>query len=413
MASTVTDFDDQVAQFMADEHARHDPAAFWRALRETGPAYHSRALDAWFLSGYDECHQFLQNATARVSYSPLSRAACEVGQVIGSFRQELYETLLFMMDPPMHTATRAIARRTFSGPTAEHWRDEIRGHVQRCLAGTTPGEEFDFVAEVSRQLPAMLMCQLLGLSFDDAPRLQTYVPGYMGIIGDPTPEQEAEGLRVVEEFSDYLSEVIAQRPARVGPGDLLDELVEAERAGKLTRRSIASFVMMIILGGYDTLAGQLSNGVWAFTQHPEQWQLLVEDPDRAALAVEESIRYESSIQLLPSKTVLEDLDINGTVLPAGATVWLSLAAANRDPRQFRDPEAFEILRSDNRHMGFGFGPHFCMGAAFARVEMEECFRELARSGSRLLPGASPIAWERGLITWAPTKLPVVLEPGRA
>lgn len=417
MSSRNATFDEDVLRFFSDERERGDPESFWDKLREEGgPVYFSPGIGDWFINGYAEVHAGLVHSGEEVSLSPRSAPGFDPSAV-GEFRQVQHDSLMFFLDPPRHGQVRDIARKTFTGQSAESWRPVIRKWAEEILQDLEPGASVDFVGDIAQAFPRRLTAALFGLPLEDVPRLETFAEGFLGLlepgyVGALEPallaKLEAAGNEAGRGASEYLAPLIERRLAGEAGTDLLDELLAAEAAGVITRYGISAFVLMLMVGGHDTVAGLLSNGIVAFENRPEQWEALVKDPSLVVPAVEELLRYCNPLHLMGKRHLVADLELGETRIPKGARLRFVIAAANRDPREFSNPEKFDINRSPNRHIGFGYGIHFCLGASFARVQLQEFLGGLARKRVRLSSDPNTVEWGRGLVHWAPHHLPVTV-----
>jgi cytochrome P450 len=418
MSSRNGELDEEVLRFFLDEGERGDPESFWRKLREEGgPVYFSPSIGDWFINGYAEVHEGLEHYGKEVSVSPRNAPGYDPSDV-GEFRQVQHDNIMFFLDPPAHGPNREIARKTFTGQSAENWRPVIRKWAEEVLQHLEPGASVDFVSDIAQPFPARLTAALFGLPLEDIPLLERYAEGFLGLlepgyVGSLEPglkaELEAAGNEAGRGASEYLAPIIERRLAgEAGTDDLLDKLIAAEGAGVITRYGISAIVLMLMVGGHDTLSGTLSNGIVAFEKSPEQWEALVKDPSLVGPAVEELLRYCNPLHLMGKRYLVADLKLGETRIPKGATLRFVMAAADRDPRNFEEPEKFDITRNPNRHVGFGRGIHFCLGSSFARVQLQEFLGALARKRVRLSSDPNTVEWGRGLVHWAPHHLPVTV-----
>jgi cytochrome P450 len=406
-AQTTDTLDGEVVDFFTDPDARADPHRFWRRLRTEAPVYRSEGLGQWIVSGYPEAHAVFQRASKEVSYSPRSAPGHDPARIAGSFREVMYDVHLPRTDPPQHTRVRGAVRRPFSGPAAEQWRAPIRTAASELIGDIERGATFDFMKDVAEQVPTRLTCALFGLPLDDAPLLDTFLAGFVGLLEpEPSPAAEIAGRQAGEAFTAYLEPIIERRNRGEGEPTVLDNLIIAEQAGAMTRPGITSFILMVMVGGHDTVAGALGNALWRFHRAPSQWRRIVADPSLVTSATEEILRYENPLHLVATKYLFEDFALGDHVLPKGAAIRVSLAGANRDPRQFSDPETFDVGRADNRHLGLGFGPHFCLGGFLGRVEIQEFLTALADRNPVIEIDEDGIEWGRGLVHFGPHSMPM-------
>ncbi len=189
----------------------------------------------------------------------------------------------------------------------------------------------------------------------------------------------------------------------------MSQLITLEEEGdRLNERELVAVMTEIINGGHDTTASTITNGTFMLTQHPAQFDRLKADPSLVPSAVEEVLRFRSPVQLSLTRRTTDDVEIAGVIIPRGSTVVVALAGANREPGKFEEPDTFDIGRSPNRHLAFGNGGHFCLGAHLARVELEVAFDRIARRlpGLRLTTDVADLTWRTTTLVMAPAALPV-------
>jgi cytochrome P450 len=383
-------FDEAVVDFLRDPESRVDPYPFYRRMREVDPVLHSPGLDMWIVTGYDETREVLRET--RYSTAPRHAKGFRGVGELSRARRGISQQVLYA-EPPEHPRLRGLINRTFLPRAMERRRDEIGAMVDAALDVMNGRDEVEFMSEVAAKVPMLITCGLLGIPESEAPRLLHWTEGYLALLEpDATPDVEEAGGRVFDEFAAFVAPLIGERLAGPDPGDdLLGELVAAERDGQLTREELENYALILMVGAHETTAGMLTNGVITLLAHEGAWQALAADPDLAPGAVEELLRFESPSRNAVPRYSSEDLEAGGHVIPAGEKIVCILGAANRDPRIFEEPERFDMTRSPNRHIGFGFGAHACVGAPLARIELQESFRRLpARFPDIALAG--PVAW---------------------
>lgn len=277
------------------------------------------------------------------------------------------------MDDPEHARLRRMLARNFTVRKIEAMRPEIQRitdeHVDRLLSLGPPA---DLVTEFALPVPSLVISGLLGVPYEEAEFFQASTRTIMSWAS--SGEEAAKALM---ELGAYLSQ-LADRKAAAPGDDVISTLVtERESTGELTRQQLVLMAVLLLIAGHETTAGTISLGVVSLAQHPEQLAALRADPSLIPGAVEEVLRYASVVQSGLSRIVTEDVEICGQTLAAGENVILHLPTANRDGAAFEDPAAFDIRRTDEiRHLGFGFGPHQCLGMSLARVEIQIALRTL-------------------------------------
>jgi cytochrome P450 len=267
------------------------------------------------------------------------------------------------------------------------------------------------IEDLAYPLPVNVICELLGVPVEDHVRFREWSKEAARAL-DPvetlSPEEQERRRRVLTAFVEYFEGLIAER--RSAPrDDLLSALIAAEEAGdKLSPEELLSTCILLLVAGHETTVNLIGNGTLALLRHPDQLDLLRDDPALARGAVEEFLRYDPPVQMT-GRTALEDMEVGGTVVPKGEQAVLLIGSANRDPAQFPDPERLDITRQENHHIAFGYGLHFCLGAPLARLEGEIAFQTLVRrfEGLRLLDEEPP--YKENIILRGLAALPVGFE----
>ena len=328
------------------------------------------------------------------------------------------------MDPPEHTRLRRILSGTFTPRQIEGWRPRVRqivaGLVDRIAAGPAP---VDLVEAFAFPLPSLVICELMGVAPEDQPRFRHWTELFLS-----TADASAEDrMTAAMEFAGYAAELIAAHRARSGDGpeDLIDVLVQARDEGdRLSEDELVSLVFGLILAGHETTAAQISRGALRLLGRPERWDALAADPGLVPAAVEEILRYDGPGGYGVLRRMTERVELSGGAVEAGEAVFLLLPAGNLDPAVFPEPERFDVRRfagepgpggeldgARRHHLAFGHGPHYCLGANLARMELQEAFGALASRlpGLRLAAPATEIPWIGEAIIHRPVEVPV--DPG--
>ena len=383
----------EVVAYFEDPEARAEPFDFYRRLRETAPIYRSPGVGLWIASSYEAVNQTMQ---AEVSYIPRSNRPGAVDPNMGRARKILYATQFLFLDPPEHNRLRNFVKKTLSGTNSERWRPAIARWMERLQDEVGNRSQIELVSEVAMPAPFKVICEIIGLPYEDVPLLHHFVKGFLALHAPHvTAEMDAQADEEFAGFCKYLEPLLQKRlSGEVHNGDVFDELVEYLNSGDITFEQLGLMLMLLMVGGHETTGGMLGSAVYRLLQNRDQWEAVVNDPSLAPLAVEETLRYETPARQLQPKTLVKDTEIAGTVVPAGAQVIPLLAAAHRDPDVFPDPERFDIHRNAKLNLAFGFGRHFCIGAAFARVEGEEFLRSFPQRFSNI--------YQDGPVTWDPS-----------
>jgi cytochrome P450 len=283
-----------------------------------------------------------------------------------------------MMNPPGHTRLRRLVSRAFT-PRAVAGMREVSQRVADELCATVgdAGGSVEFVHDWARVMPLRVVCEMVGIPAVDTDQMGVWAAGLTLASGMASPDARTAGDEAMTGFNGYVMEMIDTR-RREPRDDLLSALIEAEDSGdRLSEPELVAMVVQLIFAGHETTQNLLGNAVYRLLEHPEQLAALRSEGDRVPEAVEEALRYDPPI-LFTSRVAREDMELAGQPVAADQLVMLNLAAANHDPARFPDPERFDIGRSDVRHLSFGHGSHFCLGANLARLEAEVALTTLLR-----------------------------------
>ncbi|MDP9863870.1 MULTISPECIES: cytochrome P450 [Streptosporangium] len=312
---------------------------------------------------------------------------------------------LINQDPPEHTRYRRIMHGAFTPRQTEPWRPWIAAIAGELLDGL--GEEFDLVDAFAVRLPGQVICRLLGVPYDDYGQFVAWTDMFL-TTSTATEQVRYQGYT---EFMAYARDLVARHRAEPGD-DLIDLLVQArDDEDRLSEGELVNTVFSLITAGHETTTSMVSRGAFRLMLHRGQWDELVAQPDLAPAAAEEILRYDGPPASAFMRRMTKDVELSGGTLKAGTVVMPNLNAANHDPSAFPEPERFDIHRFGAQpaqpHLAFGYGPHRCLAAALARVELTEAVRALAvkRPGLRLAVPAEEVEWSDGL-THRPVALPV-------
>ncbi|MBM4410609.1 MAG: cytochrome P450 [Chloroflexi bacterium] len=356
---------------------RANPYLQLARLREGDPVHRSQALQAWILTRYDDCLAVMRDAE---TFS--SDALKAGGALADALREQRRQTPLgetrtvLGSDPPVHTRLRNIVNRAFTPRRAAALRPHIEDVTAHLLAQAPQEGEWDLMEGLAQPLPVIVIAELLGVPAADRVQFRLWsnaLAATTNLLQDEATRRGA--VEAAQELRAYLEAVVVKRIAEPRD-DLLSALLEAEAEGaRLSREEVLAFAILLLVAGNETTTNLIGNGTALLMQHPEALTALRHDPEGIPGAVEEMLRYESPVQGLV-RFVTRTAEVGGQVLSAGDVVLCMIGGANRDPAQFRDAETFDIARQENRHLSFGQGIHFCLGAPLARLEADVAFRAL-------------------------------------
>ncbi|HWO72932.1 MAG TPA: cytochrome P450 [Dehalococcoidia bacterium] len=364
-----------------DPRLRSDPYSVYRELREEDPVFWSPTMQLWLLTRYDDVLAVLRDH-ARFS-SERVRAKNPFVQQMESFRMAsgpLGTTpTMLSLDPPAHTRMRNLVNKAFTPRVVERSRPRIRAIAEELLDALPRPDRIDVVADLAIPLPVIVIAEVLGVPAADRDRFKAWSSDIAGSLGGAFMPKEAidRALRSANEIADYFRDQIAER-RRSPRDDLLSALCAAEEQGDLlSEDELIATCILLLVAGNETTTNLIGNGMLALLRFPEERRRLQQEPSLIPSAVEEMLRYEGPAQMT-SRIALGEFEFQGKRFEEGQVVLCVLAAANRDPAQFPDPDRFDVTRRPNRHLAFGHGIHYCVGAPLAVAEAQVAFEALLR-----------------------------------
>ncbi|MEY2459302.1 MAG: hypothetical protein QOG30_1132, partial [Acidimicrobiaceae bacterium] len=326
---------------------RRDPHPLYHHLRTEQPVAPLPEGDGWILTRWADCEAVLRDP--KWSSSPEHRPADSTGgpSISEDMSQVGMKTLLFL-DPPDHTRLRRLVSKAFTPRRIEQLRGHVADIMDELLAKVKPGEPFDVITTFAYPLPLIVICELMGVPLEDRHQFEGWSSDATRLLdGDIDEETMNKGIVAAMYFLNYFNGLFDQR--RVEPrDDLLSGLIAVEESGDvLTEEELRSIVLLLFLAGHETTVNLIGNGLFALMQHRDQWERLCADPDGlAASAVEELLRFDGPVHVT-GRVATDDLEVNGRTFPRQTEVVALLAAANRDPERFPDPDRLDIGREDN------------------------------------------------------------------
>ena len=310
------------------------------------------------------------------------------GWTSGPYIEWVRRTVVFL-DPPDHDRLRALLGRAFTPRQVARVRPITLQIAARLADAAAKQGEVDLYEAFAQRLPLQVICEIIGIPSVDHEEVHGWTAALSLATAYPTPEARVAADAAMTAMNDYTLGLIAERRARPTE-DLLTALCAAEEAGdRLSPQELVAMVVQLLYAGHETTRNLIGNGLFCLLQHPAELARLRARPELVPTAVEEMLRYEPPIIFL-SRVALEDVTLSGVEFAKGDLLHLSLASANRDAETFPDPERFDVARADNRHVTFGFGAHFCIGAAVARMEARVAFETLLSRFPRIeIAGETP------------------------
>ncbi|MFB7662548.1 cytochrome P450 [Kitasatospora sp. NPDC056138] len=387
-------FDPWSAEFVAH------PYEAYAALREQAPVSYYEPSGQWLVSRYEDVSALLRDRRLGRTYTHRHTHE-EFGRPAPDPAHEPFHTLnehgLLDLEAPDHTRIRRLVSKAFTPRMVESLRPTVTRLADELVGGLLADGGGDLIARVAEPLPVAVIAEMLGVPEGDRGLLRPWSADITGMFElNPSAEAAARAVRASVEFSTYLRGLIAER--RAAPGDdLISALVQvADGSDALSEQEMVSTCVLLLNAGHEATVNTTGNGWWALFRNPGELARLRGAVDELLpTAVEELMRYDTPLQMF-ERWVLEDVEIAGVRVPRGAEVALLFGSANRDPARFTDPDRLDLGRSDNPHITFGAGIHFCLGASLARLELTESYGALLRRAPGLRLVREP-QWRPGYV----------------
>jgi hypothetical protein len=386
---------------------RSDPHPFYRRLRETDPFHRSRPADGWVLTRYADVLAVLGDRSFSSDERNQRRWPRLRARMTRAGLPDPYETeraSMLRLDPPDHTRLRNLVSKAFTPRAVERMRPVVEKYVGELLGRLEGRREMELIGDFAAPIPVSVIAEMLGVPVADRERFRHWSDEAVRTLGDGTLDDRIRAEAAMEELGRYI-EAIAEERRREPREDLISALVQAEEAGDhLSREELFTTCVLLLVAGNETTTKLIGNSVLALLRNPEQLELLRREPERMPAAVEELLRYDGPVQLT-SRMITEDRELRGHRLRRGQQLVLVLAAANRDPEQFAEPDRLDVTRKEVRHLALSHGLHFCLGAQLARLEATLALEALVTRfpGLRL---AGPIEWGDNTVLRGPRSLPL-------
>jgi len=383
-----------------------DPYPVYDRMRSEEPVHHDSSDGRWYLTRYADVAAALRNPDLS-SVSGLDNLRKRHPQEELKIVFTGMQSSLIHSDPPVHTRLRGLVNQVFTPKAVQAMTERVQAMVDKLLDEVEPRGAMDVVTDLAHPLPIAVLADVIGLTPEDTPRLRGWADDVSLLAGPGDPESMARAASARQELRDYLTGAFEER-RRQPRGDLLTAMVQAEEAGeRLSHAELLANGVLLVLAGYLTTTHLLGTGTLSLLRHPEELEKLRAQPGLMKTAVEELVRYESPVQSsVTPRHARADVVIGGVTIPSGSDVVLHLGAANRDPEQFPDPARLDLARTPNHHLGFGAGPHYCLGAPLARLEASLAFGSMLRRFPKLRLEGGPLEYLPSLHVRGLKSLPV-------
>jgi cytochrome P450 len=355
---------------LLDPASRADPYAVYKQFRDLGPT-ELPGSSLHVFSSYRDCDEALRHPSS--SNDRLKSTVAQRMLADGAPLRPMGPPMFLFQDPPDHTRLRKLVSKAFVPKVVNELQPEIAELVDGMLDRVAEAGRFDVISELAHPLPVTVICRLLGVQLEDESEftrasglLAQALDPFFAVTGEPADGME-ERLRAGQWLRENLHDLIGKRRAHPGD-DLMSRLIAVEESGdQLTEDEIVSTCNLLLIAGHETTVNLIANAMLAMLREPAQWAALGADADRAQAVIEETLRYDPPVQLV-ARIAADDMTIGDTQIPKGDSMMLLLAAAQHDPDEFEHPETFDPDRKAFRHLAFGRGLHFCLGAPLARLE---------------------------------------------
>lgn len=390
------------------EH-RRDPHLTWRRLRDAEPVYFHKALSCWICTRYDDVLHVLRDKNFSTDRSdvPLMKWITRLARNDETFSALMLRNLL-TIDGEEHARLRGLVSKAFTPRRVERLRPRLEAMVEELLDRAGEAGEMEAVRDLAHPLPVNAIAELLGVPASDRDLFRAWSQDLVQLLDPLQGRGGAKPMRrAAHGLFDYFRPLLAARRAQPSD-DLLSAMIAAEENGRsLDELDLLALSSLLLVAGHETTSNLIGSAVVALLRHPDERKRLQDDPGLLGSAIDEVLRFESPIQLT-DRAALADCEIGGQPIRKDQLVAVVLAAANRDPDHFPDPDRFDVGRADNHHLAFGQGNHFCLGSQLAKLEAEVAIGALLRRFPDFSGPPDPPAWRRSMIIRGPEAVPIRL-----
>jgi len=379
---------------LLDPEVLANPYPLYRRLQQEDPVHWDAYLHSWVVTRYDDVVRVLRDFSAERTPTAEQLTAMDLS-ALNPIAKVMVKQMLFL-DPPAHTRIRALASAAFTPQRVEVLRSHIRDIVRELLGKMKEKGRAEMITELADPLPCIITAEMLGVPVEDRGQLKIWSQDFAEMLGNfqHNPDRIPKILKSTEEMTAYFRR--AMNWDKLRPDGLVGSLMNARVNGdRLTEEEVVANSIVTMIGGQETTTNLIGSGTLTLLRHPEQLGKLRGDLSLIPSAVEELLRYESPSQHTARLTP-EDTELGGKKIRKRQAVMAVMAAANRDPARFPDPDRLDITRRDNRHVAFGYGAHYCFGAPLARIEGQIAFEEMIRFFPHWSLESGPLVWRSNL-----------------
>lgn len=390
---------------LLDPEVLANPYPLFHRLRSEDPVHWDPFLHSWVVTRYTDVVTVLHHFSAERTPTPeqLTRIGLDA---LNPIAQVMVKQMLFL-DAPAHTRIRKLASHAFTPQRVEILRTHIRDITNSLLDKVEQQGQMDVIADLAEPLPCIVTAEMLGVPVEDYQQLKAWSQDFAEMLGNfqHNPDRAARVLKSTLAMTDYFRAAIEEQRKRPREG-LVNSLLNAEVNGdRFTEEEVIANCIVTMVGGQETTTNLIGNGVLTLLRNPDQLEKLRADVSLIPSAVEEMLRYESPSQHT-ARLAPEDTSMGGKRISKRQAVIAVMAAGNRDPERFPDPDRFDITRTDNRHLAFGWAAHFCFGAALARIEGQTAFELMLKRLENWSLESPSLVWRTNLGLRGLTRLPI-------
>lgn len=385
-----------------------DPYSYYRVLRETDPVHWNERWPGWIVTRYADVVRVLRDSQ-RFSSDRMAYLSQELSESERERFSPIFDVLsqwMVFRDPPDHTRLRLLLNSLFTPVAVERYRPRVRAIVKNLLDEIEAKGRMEVVRDFAYLVPMTVILELLGAPHLDRDLIKQWSEqlGVFFFIRADEPRRREIACEGVKALVRYLAPLVEEKRANPKE-DLISILIKAQEQGRVSQQEVIATCVLLVFGGHETTMNLIANGTLALMRHPEEWKRLQREPALVESAVEELLRYDGSVKATV-RWAKEDVDMDGKTLRKGDRVLVVLAAADRDPEQFPDPDRVDLTRTPNPHVAFAHGIHVCLGAPLARLEAQETFAALTERLSPPTLETKQLEYHPTVISRALKALPV-------
>lgn len=381
---------------LLDPEVLADPYPLFKRLRETDPVHWDSFLHAWVVTRYEDVVNVMLKCSADRTPTPQQLEAMGMLAELQPIAQVMVKQMLFL-DAPAHTRLRALCATAFTPARVAALKEHIQEIAERLIDQVLDSGKMDVIADFANPLPAIVTAELLGVPVDDHQKLKDWSTDFAEMLGNfqHNPDRARLALRATENMVAYFQKAMRDQEKNPRPG-LVNSLMNAEVDGsRLTEEEIVANLIVTMVGGQETTTNLIGNGLVSLLKNRDQLELLKGDSSILPSAIEELLRYESPSQHT-ARLAPEDMMLGGKKILKRQAVIAVFAAANRDPERFPEPDTLDLRRTDNRHVAFAWGAHYCFGAPLARMEGQIAFETMLRRLPNIQLEPQELVWRENL-----------------